>query len=485
MSVGLESRFNILSCSPLDLKSQGQIVASETNHRKQRLVASRYNIHSTTPDGKLIVWNTLTGSISTFDKENYKQIKKMLRRSGCEDSSATRGIVAYLKKRGFLVPEGSDEYRLFQMKFGRQHYRDDVLELILLASEDCNFRCEYCYEDFKRGTMAPAVRESVKKLVRRRAPHIKGLSIAWFGGEPLYGWDAIEDLAPYCKKIAEEFGLHYYSNMTTNGYLLEHERAKKLLKWGVRHYQVTVDGLPCDHDQKRPTREGGGTFSRIFDNLKTLRDFKNEDFVMDLRVNFDRDSCDRLDGFIEMVGGEFGGDSRFKLRLRSVGRWGGENDDNLNICEKDKAKETSYRLIRQAGAIGVGSCDDLKYINRFGGSACYASRPFNFIIGANGQIMKCTVDLDKKDRNIIGYLDRDGHMSLDQIKLSAWTEPAFDKDKGCQKCVVLPVCQGISCPQIRMDEDRSPCIPQRSNAKRDLLLMNEFGKSAKKLIVKI
>src|SRR3712207_7092344 len=34
----------------------------------------------------------------------------------------------------------------------------------LLASEDCNFRCTYCYEDFARGTMQPEVREGIKAM---------------------------------------------------------------------------------------------------------------------------------------------------------------------------------------------------------------------------------------------------------------------------------------------------------------------------------
>ena len=55
-------------------------------------------------------------------------------------SARPLGLVKYLRDRGFLVMEGTDEYRRIQLGFGQEHYRTDRLELFLLASEDCNFR---------------------------------------------------------------------------------------------------------------------------------------------------------------------------------------------------------------------------------------------------------------------------------------------------------------------------------------------------------
>jgi uncharacterized protein len=130
------------------------------------------------------------------------------------------GFTKYLYDRGYLVNKGTDEFRRVQSLISQQHYRTDVLELFLLASEDCNFRCVYCYEDFTRGTMLPEVREQVKKLVALKIKGLQRLSISWFGGEPLYGFDAVADLAPFLAKTAEENGVAYDSNMTTNGFLL-------------------------------------------------------------------------------------------------------------------------------------------------------------------------------------------------------------------------------------------------------------------------
>jgi uncharacterized protein len=473
MSTGLSSKFNILRESPLDHHPPEPVAGPAKVAASNRWVASRYNIQTPTEDGRLIVWNTFRGSMSVFPPEQKDAVKSLLTRRGCDSSS--KGIVGYLYDRGFLIPEGTDEYRLFQHAFGYQHYRQDALELILLASEDCNFRCQYCYEDFTRGTMKPQVRESIKKLVRKKLPSLRYLSVSWFGGEPLYGWPAIEDLAPFFRDIAVENSLAYYSNMTTNGYLLTPDVADKLLPWGVLRYQITIDGAPEDHNRNRPGRNGEPTFDVIFQNLLELRK-RPEEFMIDLRINFDRQNRSGLDDFIDLLGHEFGGDPRYRLRIRPVGRWGGSNDSNLDVCGKDEAKETTYQLIGRAAQKGLGSCDDVRDSRGLGSKVCYAARPYNYIIGADGLVMKCTVDLDKEDRNVVGRLDEEGILHLDNAKFTMWTEPAYSGDDGCQKCVILPLCQGISCPLIRITEDKSPCVPLRSNAKRDLLLADRYRK---------
>jgi len=78
------------------------------------------------------------------------------------------------------------------------------------------------------------------------------------------------------------------------------------------------------------------------------------------------------------------------------------------------------------------------------------------------------VDLDKQDRNVVGHLTEEGEMELDLDKLALWTEPAFEQDGKCRKCVVLPVCQGIFCPLIRIENGNSPCTSLRRTYKADL-----------------
>jgi uncharacterized protein len=464
MSLGLDHKLNVLQCSPHDLQPAAP-TGTPAGEGALRWVASRYTVRATTGDGRLILWNSYTGAMAVLRAELRASVEALLTQKGFE--SRPLGMVKYLRDKGFLVREGTDEYRRIQLGFGRQQYRSDLLELVLLASEDCNFRCTYCYEDFAQGTMQPWVRDAVKRLVEKRVSTLRRLGISWFGGEPLYGFAAVEDLAPFFLATAEEHGLELNCGMTTNGYLLTPETADKLLAWRIRSFQITVDGAPADHDRNRPARDGRSTFWTIFNNLRALHE-RPDDFQVGLRVNFDRENKDHLGDFLTMVQEELGGDPRFRLRFRAVGQWGGPNDESLSVCGTDESRRLTLDLKEAARRKGLSVADDIRDVKGMGAQVCYAARPYNFVVGATGKLMKCTVDLDKQDRNVVGHLTADGEMELDLDKLALWTEPAFEKDGKCQKCVVLPVCQGTFCPLIRIESGESPCTPLRMTYKRDL-----------------
>lgn len=467
MTAGLASKLNILQQSPHDLSPCSTTPSNGTSKSgASRWLPSRYTIRAVSENGRLVLWNTKSGAMNVFEADQRPKIEQMLKRSGVEGER--KGVIEYLHKRGYLIREGIDEYQQVELAFGQQHYRTDALELILLASEDCNFRCEYCYEKFERGTMQPVVRQAVRRLVEKRAEKLNYLHTSWFGGEPLYGWAAIEELAPFFARIVEEYNLAYNAHITSNGYLLTPEISSKLVEWGVNTYQITIDGTPEDHDKSRPTREGGKTFATIFENLKAMAGFDTDEFLVDIRVNFDQNNHKRLDSFLDLLQGEFANDSRFRLRFRPVGKLGGPNDENLEICGLKESDRIVREVKAEAKRRGLRISDPLKEASGFGSQVCYAARPYNYIIGAEGQVMKCTVDLDMKDRNVVGYLTEDGDLDLNP-NYALWTEPAFQHDTKCQKCVVLPVCQGISCPQIRFDEGISPCTPLRRTAKYEML----------------
>lgn len=463
MSLGLVGKFNILQQSPHDVSPAAP--EAPILGPVQHWVPSRYNIRATAEDGRLVLWNTLSGQISVFKAEHREGIVALLRRKGFE--SPKEKIVKYLADRGYLVHRGVNEYRIFQRLFGQQHYRTDTLELILMASEDCNFRCTYCYEDFARGTMIPEVREGVKNLVRKRIKKLNRLHISWFGGEPLYGMEAIEDLAPILVGLAKEHEVPFSSHMTTNGYLLTPDVVDKLFSWSIRNFQITLDGLPEHHDHSRTARDGSPTFARIFENLVSLAS-REDSFRVLLRVNFDHVNSLGLKEFVEILSREFGDDPRFTLSLRPVGQWGGPNDAALEVCGDEDAKRIQSDIMEQARRQGL-NLGSLRDASRLGSQVCYAARPFNFLIGASGKVMKCTVALDKDESNVVGRITPTGDLEIDEDRLALWTEPAFEQDGKCRKCVVLPTCQGSHCPLIRLESDTQPCTSVRSNPKGELL----------------
>ncbi len=456
---------DLLSRSPHDRQPQGGLVQIGS-FAAPRWVPSRYNVWATTEDGRFILWNSQNGALSAFPAGRKAEIVALLRqRSGLRDQG--EGLVAYLAERGFLVEQGTDEYRRVQYAYGRDQHRTDTLELILLASEDCNFRCTYCYESFARGTMQPKVRRGVRKLVESRLDGLRTLAISWFGGEPLYGWAAVEELAPFFHDTAREHGLAFASHMTTNGYLLTPETVEKLLAWRIDDFQITLDGPPEEHDRWRPTRDGQGSFDTIFRNLEAMKR-RRDDFSVILRVNFSPETHPHLERLLDLLATTFRDDPRFNLSFHAVGRWGGPNDEDFSICVGNEARLVKQQLRQAARERGFEIYGTLKKVRGAGSEVCYAARPYNYLIGADGKVMKCTIVLDGEEYNVVGRLHENGELELDEDKMALWTEPAFERDKQCQKCVILPLCQGIHCPKIRIEEERRPCPDLRMELKHEM-----------------
>ncbi len=332
-----------------------------------------------------------------------------------------------------------------------------------MPSEDCNFRCTYCCEDFKNGTMTPEVREGIKNLVRQRIKKLDRLHISWFGGEPLYGWEAVEDLAPFSSRSPKKTACPSAQSDDHQWLPAHPEVAEKLLSWRINNFQITLDGLAEHHNHSRPGRDGSPTFDRILENLKSLA-ARSDHFNVILRVNIDRRNAAGLSQFLDILAANFAGDRRFNLAFRMVGKWGGANDEKLDVCTGDESENIRQELTAQALRQGL-KLDTIKDIAKLGSQVCYAARPYNFLIGATGKAMKCTIALDKDEHNVVGRIFPDGRMELNEERMSVWTEPAFEKDTQCQKCVVLPTCSGISCPLVRIESGHRSCIGPRTKAK--------------------
>lgn len=432
---------------------------------RTRWAPSRFNARTVGEDGRVLLWNTYTGAVTAFDARHREEVLALLAHDGIAEPLGKLG--EYLSGRGFLVRAGTKELDKFRYRYTQDQGRQDKLQFILLASEDCNFRCVYCYEKFQRGTMTPDTREGIKRLVEQRAPRLNSLGVSWFGGEPLYGWEAIEDLEPFFNRMVQKHDLKFTQHMTTNAYLLTEERATKLLDWGCRAFQITIDGLPGEHDCKRVGRDGSPTYDVILDNLRSLARRK-EHFNVDLRVNFDHSNFPRLGEFMEVISEDFAHDPRYSMRFRAVGKWGGPNDDSLSTCGIGEQKAVLRELQAKAVEVGLAQESGLRGISTLGSQVCYAARPYNFIVGATGTLMKCTIVLYEMEENVVGQLHPDGTLELKDEMMAHWVAPHFESDALCKSCYVLPGCQGAHCPLSRVKSGRRTCCSVKSNLKHEM-----------------
>ncbi len=290
----------------------------------------------------------------------------------------------------------------------------DVLHLMLMPTEACNFRCTYCYEDFRHGRMKSDVVEGVEALLSRRIPDLRLLDLSWFGGEPLAAADTVLRILRHAERERRAYpGLRFRSDMTTNGWFLDRARFEELVALGVTRFQVTLDGPPEDHDAKRVTAGGRGSFDRIWGHLLALRESRAA-FQVVLRLHVDRSNADALPGFLGRIRSELGGDPRFSLFPRLLSRWGSPNDADLRVYGEIDGVGALAELKHRAGQLGIPVHEDAPEP-----AVCYAARGNSFLVRSDGRINKCTLALDAPV-NQVGHLTRDGRLAIDAERLEPW-----------------------------------------------------------------
>jgi uncharacterized protein len=318
------------------------------------------------------------------------------------------------------------------------------LHLVVLPTEACNFRCFYCYEDFRLGRMRPSVVRGIERLLEVRAPSLEHLSVSWFGGEPLLARDLIVRLLEHVAALRGKHPrLEFESDMTTNAWYLARPLFERLLALGVATWQISFDGPQEVHDRRRLQADGSGTFARIWRNVCALREVEGE-FDFHLRVHVDRENRAAVPRFLDQCQAAFGRDPRFRMFLRPLSRLGGPNDESIAVLaeEEDAALECARSQARERGLglLQPGLEDAI----------CHAAWGNSFVVRADGRISKCTVAL-AHPANDIGRLHEDGRLEIDAPKARPWLRGL----RSGQAIELLCPMIGLADPSIELAERRA------------------------------
>ncbi|WP_406865165.1 radical SAM protein [Streptomyces sp. HUAS MG47] len=304
---------------------------------------------------------------------------------------------------------------------------DEALHLIILPTEQCNFRCTYCYEDFSVGRMGPETVQGVKRLLDRRIDGLRQLNVSWFGGEPLLARSVVEEVSSHVvESLHRRPELRFQGDMTTNGYLLDVPTAERLTELAVTSYQISLDGPQALHDTTRVRADGKDSFRRIWGNLLALRNSALPLRVL-LRIHLTPGNAPFMAGFLAEVRDTFLDDPRFSVGLKPIERLGGANDASMEILPGSARNEIQAELeavLRTSSTLQSSSS---------GTEACYAARANSLVIRATGDVGKCTVALSDPS-NSIGRLTPDGTLSIDNERLRPWLRGWKSRDRSAVNC---------------------------------------------------
>lgn len=294
--------------------------------------------------------------------------------------------------------------------------------LILFPTEQCNFRCVYCYEDFSVGQMPDWLVDATKQLLQRKIPKLSMLNLSWFGGEPLLAKKTVLELARYADDLCQQHDCMLSGDMTTNGALLDVPTLKSLVALRQNRFQISIDGAKEAHNSTRLTRTGRGSFDKIWSRLCDAA-ATDLDFRFTLRVHVTAFNQQSVAEFCQLYQAHFAEDPRFSLFFKAIEDLGGANQDKiLPLIDMGKPRAAAAAFQAQYNPKAASA----NYI-------CYASKPNSLAIRANGALNKCTVAL-QDDVNQIGRINPDGTLEVDQQKFSSWTQGFIGLDAWKMGC---------------------------------------------------
>lgn len=300
------------------------------------------------------------------------------------------------------------------------------LHLVILPTENCNFRCFYCYEDYQNGRMSLETINGLKKFLANRAQNLDLLILEWFGGEPLVATDIVLDISNFALELSNKYHFELTSKITTNGYNLTPEVFNKLYKVNIKTYQITFDGPREIHDKSRVLTNGEGSFDRIWNNLINVHNSTSNVIVL-LRIHLDEDKVSYVEDLIEDINEQFKGDSRFRILFKPISKLGGKNDNSLKVLLSDRIESYINTLdSRVSSEHTLSKNDNIK-------DYCFASYPNSLVIRSTGEICKCSLGLNDS-RNFIGNLNSDGTLNIDNEKLQPWFSGIINNDDSILKC---------------------------------------------------
>lgn len=311
-------------------------------------------------------------------------------------------------------------------------FDNSVLELIILPTEKCNFRCTYCYEDFKIGRMSSEVILGIKNLIGKRIKSLRRLGISWFGGEPLLAKSVVFDISEFAAKVSRENDVGFSGGLTTNGYLLDNETLDRLVNCGQNHFQITLDGDQDIHDRRRLRADGSGTFDVIWNNLIAIRQSTHR-VAVTIRVHVARDNLESLDRLVPKLNSSFGNDERFDIHFHKLSDLGGPTSGKIPTLSYLDYSKAMARLKGESKVLADSEVDKTERRE-----ICYAARSNSIMIRADGRLGKCTVALDDP-RNSIGRINQDGSLDVDNDLLRLWLEGFTDFDVNALSCPLTAI----------------------------------------------
>jgi len=400
---------------------------------------SRYNVPVGISNSEMLLFNIRTGALVRLSQERKNEME--------HPDLMEESFSSFLFKQGFLIPNDFDEVSAVTNDYEYVRQLKVSFSATLELTEECNFRCSYCYQSHYPKHLDAVSEKRVLAFLIRKMRGVKRFHVNWFGGEPLLRVETLTRMSRSLAEQAEVEGCNFTQHITTNGYLLTSEMAQQLAKLGVGNVQITLDGDKEAHDQLRQLVSKRGTYEKVLQGCENAVSVGIELIV---RVNLSRINVNHIEGLIK------------DLNLHGI-----------------TGKNAIIHIVR---AINHGNCDD-KTADILYSNAEFSQKWIEIlqIVSDAGFSLptleprgyNCTFDLDQtvmiyRDGHIGHCSSSNGYLAdLDDHGNEINIGPLYAKiknrnpghDPKCRACQYLPMCMG-GCSYLQQIEQEK-CNPEK------------------------
>lgn len=394
-----------------------------------KLKKSKYTREIKINQDYYLVHNLLSGAECLLNRNELNEVNRFLSQS-CINIPKN---IKKLYELGILIDFDIDENCCLELerKVNTYSFCRNELGFIIAPTMDCNARCFYCYENQTRSQhyMSENTVNKLIEYIKETAANKNKLFVSWFGGEPLLCKEQIQNISAELITFSAKNQIEYYSELTTNGYYLD-EIAESLNALMVKDVQITLDGYNEEYLKRKNYIHCYDAWERVVNNAFSVSKLG---IHITLRMNVDRLNIDSIKQLTKFLLTDTRWNKNISIYYYPLESNGFDAKRYFNEEEYEEILTGLYRYLYECGYYEKG-----KYalsLNKLS-LPCYGATLGTVAIDYAGYIYQCQHLLCQKEY-AIGTV-------FDGIKINKniidWYDGKVRPE--CEKCTVLPLCQG-------------------------------------------
>lgn len=229
-----------------------------------------------------IIYKTFVAGADCFVYDRNRNKILGISREQYDALNSTNGqdkdhVIKNFQNNGFLEESSLEEVENPMTGFLEQFINQQMTQLILQVTQDCNLRCSYCYYvndtyENRRHSKKDLDFDIAKKAMDYFISQSSGrdlIFVGFYGGEPLMRFEFIKKCVEYMENRVSDRKVFF--TITSNGTMLTDEIIEYFIEHDV-HMMISLDGNKDTHDRNRVFPNGKGSFDIIMKKISNLKD---------------------------------------------------------------------------------------------------------------------------------------------------------------------------------------------------------------------